>query len=97
VGELEASVRASVAQQVRVLQTSQSRIELADANSRLALQTLAAEEALAAAGRSIQKTVLEARAEVDRTAAEAAKARTDHQLAQTELLRLQGQLSLDVL
>lgn len=92
VEELERSVAAQVAQQVRVLEASAKRIELTEANARLARETLAAEEALAEAGRSIQKTVLEARAEVDRTAAEVEKARTDHLLARTELLRLQGQL-----
>lgn len=97
VAELEASVRAQVVQQVRLLTSSQKRIELADANSRLAEQTLAAEEALAGAGRSIQRVVLEARAEVSRLAAEAARARSDHQLARTELLRLQGQLTTDSL
>ncbi|MCB9694909.1 MAG: TolC family protein, partial [Alphaproteobacteria bacterium] len=90
--ELERSVSAQVAQQVRQLQASAKRIELAEANARLAEQTLSAEEALADAGRSIQKTVLEARAEVARTAAEVEKARTDHLLARTELLRLQGLL-----
>lgn len=95
--ELERSVAAQVVQQVRLLESARKRIELMDANQRLARQTLAAEEALAEAGRSIQKTVLEARAEVTRSAAEAAKARTDYRLAQTELLRLQGQLDVDAL
>lgn len=93
VEELERSITAQVAQQVRLLAASAKRIELAEANARLARQTLSAEEALAEVGRSIQKTVLEARAEVDRTTAEVEKARTDHLLARTELLRLQGQLA----
>ena len=91
--DLEASVAAEVAQQVRVLRSSEQRVALADANLRLAEQTLAAEEALAEVGRSIQKTILEAHAEVDRTRAEAAKARTDYRVAQVMLLKLQGQLS----
>jgi outer membrane protein TolC len=95
VAELEASVRAQVVQQVRVLSASQQRIALADANLALAEQTLAAEEALAEAGRTIQRNVLEARSEVTRLANEAAKARTDHNLARTRLLQLQGQLTIE--
>lgn len=90
--ELQRSVAAQVEQQVRVLQSAQRRVELADVNLRLAEQTLAAEEALAEVGRSIQKDVLEARNEVARSRAEAAKARTDHRVAQAQLLALQGQL-----
>jgi outer membrane protein TolC len=67
-------------------------MELSDANLRLAQQTLEAEEALASAGRNIQRDVLQARTEVDRAKADAAKARTDYRLAQAQLLRLQGQL-----
>jgi len=93
--ELEDSVRSQVAQQVRVLESSRRRVELADANVRLARETLAAEEALREAGRNIEKDVLEARTQVDRTLAEAAKSRTDYRLAQVELLRLQGLLTED--
>ena len=92
VRELERSIRSQVEQQVRALSTARRSVELADANHRLAEETLRAEEALAEVGRAIQKDVLEARTEVARTRAEAAKARTDYRLAQTELLRLQGQL-----
>ena len=91
--ELESRVISQVRQQVRVLESSRRRVELADANRGLAEETLSAEEALAQAGRSIQKNVLEARKEVDRTRAEAARSRTDYRLAQVELLRLQGQLT----
>ncbi len=93
VTELENSVRAQVQQQVRVLESSRRRVELADLNLRLAEETLQAEEALAEVGQSIQREVLEARVEVDRTKAEAAKARTDYRLAEIELMRLQGQLT----
>lgn len=93
--ETRRNITAQVEQQVRQLQSSQRRVELADANQRLAEETLAAEEALSDAGRAIQKDVLEARTEVERTRAEAAKARTDYRMAQLELLRLQGQLSID--
>ena len=90
--DLERSVRAQVEEQVRSLQSARRSMELADVNLRLAEETLAAEEALASAGRNIQKDVLEARTEVDRSKAEAAKARTDYRLAQAQLLRLQGQV-----
>ncbi|MEZ4321544.1 MAG: TolC family protein [Myxococcota bacterium] len=93
VTELETSIGSQVRQQVRVLESSRRRVELADANLRLAEETLDAEEALAQVGRKIQKDVLEARTQVDRTRAEAAKARTDYRLAEVELLRLQGQLT----
>ncbi len=94
--DLERSVASEVENQVRSLQSARTRTELADANVALATQTLAAEEALANAGRSIQKTVLEARNAVLVAKAEAAKARTDYRLAQAALLRLQGQLTTDV-
>jgi len=90
--DLERSIRAQVEEQVRVLESARRSMELADINLRLAEETLAAEEALAEAGRNIQKDVLEARTELDRSRAEAAKARTDYRLAQAQLLRLQGQL-----
>jgi outer membrane protein TolC len=94
VAELEDSVRAQVEQQVRLLSQARRRVELVDINQRLAEETLSAEEALEQAGRSIQKDVLEARTEVHRARVEAAKARADYRLAQTELLRLQGQLDV---
>ncbi len=90
--DLERSVSAQVEQQVLSLHSARRRMELADANLRLAEQTLQAEEALASAGRNIQRDVLEARTELDRAKADAAKARTDYRLAQAQLLRLQGQL-----
>jgi outer membrane protein TolC len=93
--ELESSVASQVRHQVRVLESSRRRVELADANLRLAVETLSAEEALEQAGRAIQKDVLESRTGVDRARADAAKARTDFRLAQVELLRLQGQLTQD--
>ncbi len=91
--KLEATVRADVAQQVLALNSAARRVELSDANNRLAEETLAAEEALAAAGRTIQRDVLEARQAAEAARVEAAKARTDYRLAQVELLRLQGQLT----
>lgn len=91
--DLERQVAAAVQDEVLALRSARQRMELADANTRLAEETLSAEEALALAGRTIQKNVLEARTEVSRTKAEAAKARTDYQLAQARLLALQGQLT----
>jgi outer membrane protein TolC len=93
VEDLQRTVAAQVEEQVRALQSARQRMELADTNTRLAQQTLEAEEALASAGRLIQKDVLEARTELARARAEAAKARTDYRLAQALLLKLQGQLT----
>jgi outer membrane protein TolC len=93
---LERTIRSQVEHQVLLLQQAGRTVELADVNVRLADETLAAEEALERAGRAIQKDVLEARTAVFRARAEAAKARADYRLAQTELLRLQGQIDLAV-
>lgn len=90
-------VAASVEEQVLQLQSARLQTELADANLQLAAETLAAEEALDAAGRNLRKDVLEARTELDRAKADAAKARTDYRLAQSQLLKLQGQLTDDPL
>jgi len=94
--ELEAQVRqvsAAVEEQVLTLRSARLQTELADANLQLARETLAAEEALDAAGRNLRRDVLEARTELDRAKANAAKARTDYRLAQARLLQLQGQLT----
>ncbi len=91
--QLEGQVSAQVGQQVLQLQSSAQRVALTEANLRLAEQTLAAEQALADAGRSIQKDVLEARQATEAARVEVAKARTDQQLALVELMRLQGQLA----
>lgn len=90
---LEREVDAAVEEQVRALWSARSRMDLADTNVRLAEETLAAEEALAAVGRVLQKDVLEARTEVARSRLEAERARTDYRLAQAALLALQGQLT----
>lgn len=92
VEELERSVASQTALQVDRLSSAREKMELADVNLRLAEATLAAEEAKAEAGRAIQKDVLEARTDVERKKADAAKARTDYRIAQSELLKLQGQL-----
>jgi multidrug efflux system outer membrane protein len=90
--ELKRSVRAAVHQQVRVLLSSRQQVELADANLRLAQETLAAEEALFDAGRTILKDVLEARTAVDQARSESVRSRTAYRQGEVELLRLQGQL-----
>jgi outer membrane protein len=92
VEELERSIASQVAMQAGKLGSAREKVELADVNVRLAEATLVAEEAKSEAGRSIQKDVLEARTQLQRAKADAAKARTDYRIAQTELLRLQGQL-----
>jgi outer membrane protein TolC len=90
---LERRVAADVENQVHSLASARQRMDLADANVQLALETLEAEEALVEAGRVIQKDVLEARTDVTRARAEAANARTHYRLAQTRLLQLQGKLT----
>jgi len=90
--EMEQSIAAQVAQQVYLLNSARKRVELADVNLRLAEQTLSAEEAIAEAGRALQKDVLEARNALESARVEAVKSRTDYQLAWVELRRLQGVL-----
>jgi outer membrane protein TolC len=85
-------VRIAVAQQLRVLTAAATRIDLADVQVRLARQTLASEEAMHDAGRSLLQDVLEARAAVDSAEAAAVRARTDFRIATVELQRLQGTL-----
>lgn len=92
VDELEQSIRSQVQVQVRQLQQARRRMELSDLDLRLAEETLQSEEALARAGRSIQKDVLEARAALKLAAVDAAKSRADFRQAVTELLRLQGRV-----
>lgn len=92
--ELQRSIRSAVHQQVRVLMSSRQQVELADANLRLARETLVGEEALFDAGRTILKDVLESRAAVDQARGEAVRARTSYRQGEVELLRLQGQLTV---
>ncbi|MGC6491400.1 MAG: TolC family protein [Myxococcota bacterium] len=93
----EREIQASAATQSRTVSSAREKVALADANLALSEQTLAAQQALYDAGRIILSEVLDARAEVERTRAEAIKARTDFRLAEVELLRLQGGLSLDTM
>lgn len=93
--EQERRTQSEVAKQVAQIRASEKRIALADANLRLARQTLEAEEALSQAGRKIDRDLLDARKEVSRTAAEAEKARTDYRYAVVELQRLLGVLVVE--
>jgi outer membrane protein TolC len=90
--DTEGATRAAVHQAVRLLLSAQAKVELADINLQLAQETLAAEEALFDAGRTLLRDVLESRRAVDEAAGEAVRARTDYRVAVIELLRLQGQL-----
>lgn len=89
-----AQLRIAVAQQLRVLTAAATRIELADVQVKLARETLASEEAMHDAGRSLLQDVLEARAAVDTAEASAVRARTDFRIAEVELRRLQGTLEV---
>lgn len=89
---VEAQVLSQVAAQVRTLTSARTQVTLADANLRLAKETLAAEEARYDAGRALLQDVLEARAEVERLEAEAVRARTDFRVAAVEAQRLVGML-----
>lgn len=91
----EREVAASAARQARVFNDAVLQIELADQEVQLAEQTLAAEEARSAAGRNVQRDVLEARTALFDARLQAAKARSDRQLAWIELLLLQGELTVD--
>lgn len=91
--DLERAIAAEVEEQVRALASAGQRVALADANLRLAQDTLSGEEALLSVGRTIEKNVLEARTGVAMARVDAAKARTDYQVAQAALLALQGQLA----
>lgn len=93
----ERSVRSDVLTELRNLETAQQAVALADANLRLAQQTLTAEEAKAEEGDVVLKDVLEARQELDNARAEAAKARIDLRTSQVKLLQLQGGLTIDAM
>ncbi len=90
--EAERQLASDVAAQVRVLRRAREAIALADLQRQLAEETLAAEEALYAAGRTLLKDVLEARQGLDRARTDAVRARIDALTAGVELRRLQGGL-----
>lgn len=88
----ERSLSQEVRTQVDALQTAWKQVELAQANLRLADATLTAERALSAAGRSVQKNVLEAIRAVDDARLNVEKAKADYLVAIIELERLKGSL-----
>ena len=90
----ERDVLAQVAKQARVLAIAEQQITLADQEVALAEETLKAEEARANVGRAVQRDVLEARVAVFDAKLQAAKARSDRQLAWIELQLLQGTLTV---
>lgn len=92
----EASLRAQVEQQLRLAAGSAARVRLAEAQARLAEETLRAEEALAQAGRRLLKDTLEARAAFTRAQSEAVTAQVNARLAWVELLQLQGERAEDI-
>lgn len=88
----EAQVAQQVAAQVRTLDSARQRMDLAALNLRLAEETLAAEKAKQAAGRAIEKDVIEAQRQRDAAEVEAVRSRTDYRKALVALEALQGKL-----
>lgn len=88
----ERGVAQQVAAQVRTLDTARRQVELAVLNLDLAEQTLSAEKALQAAGRAIEKDVLEGQRARDQAAVEVVSARTEFRKAWVRLQALQGTL-----
>ena len=93
VEELERTIRIAVLAQIETVNAGALRLELAQSNVALAEESLAAEEALQEAGRSIQRNLLDARVQLTRSQGDLVKARTDHAAALVELQRLQGRLT----
>ncbi|MBN2799109.1 MAG: TolC family protein [Deltaproteobacteria bacterium] len=89
---LERQVRSQVGLAVQSLQSAAERQELAAARVRLAAETLAAEEALADAGRRLLKDALEARRALAAAQADEVTSLAAYRAAQVELARLQGTL-----
>lgn len=85
-------VAQQVAVQVRTLESARQRMDLAALNLRLAEETLAAEKAKQAAGRAIEKDVIEAQRLRDAAEVEAIRSRTDYRKALVSLEALQGKL-----
>ncbi len=89
---LKRSVSQQVRAQVRVVLAAHAQVRLARANEALEQKTLDAQRALRAAGRAIQKDVLEAIATLNDAKVATEKALADYQLAIIELERLKGTL-----
>ena len=86
------SLQQQVSAQHRTLKASLIKIELAEANLKVAESTLTADRALRDAGRAIEKDVLSSANAVDEAKSQLEKALADYQLAQIELDRLMGAL-----
>jgi len=89
---MERLVSAQVLAQVRTVEAGQIKVELSEANVRLAGATLDAEKAKQREGRAIQKDVLEAQRAESNALATLAMSRTEYVLAVVELGRLQGRI-----
>lgn len=81
-----------VTAQLRTIESTLIKIELAKANLRVAEATLSADRALRDAGRSIEKDVLSSIRGVDEAKNQLERALADYQLARIEIDRLTGQL-----
>jgi outer membrane protein TolC len=77
---------------VDTLRAGRTRVALAEANLRFAEETLNAERALQATGRTVQQNVLTAIKNVDDAKVALQQARSDHLVAIIELERLKGSL-----
>ncbi len=89
---MERGVAAQVLTQVRNVEAGLVQVELAEANLRLAEDTLAAEKARQREGRAIQKDVLEALRALSNAQATLVLERTNYVIALVELGRLQGNI-----
>lgn len=88
----ERTLGQQVLAQVRTLESARLRVDLAAANLRLAEDTLAAERALAEAGRSLPRDVLAAMRGLDDAKVALERARADWQAAIVALEQLKGTL-----
>jgi outer membrane protein TolC len=89
---LARSIEQQVRAQVDTLRAGRTRVALAEANLRFAEETLNAERALQATGRTVQQNVLTAIKNVDDAKVALQQARSDHLVAIIELERLKGSL-----
>jgi outer membrane protein TolC len=89
---LERAIEQQVRAQARTVIAAHAQVRLARANTALEEKTLEAQRALRAAGRAIQKDVLEAISKLNDAKAATERALADYQLALIELERLKGSL-----
>ena len=81
-------------QQVRILRSSEIKIQLAQNNVSIAEKTLAADRKLRDAGRKIEKDVLDSIKNLEEAKAALVRAQADHSQALLELARIQGILKI---